>query len=109
MSNEMVVLVWSIVNALVSVLLEVVPGLKDKWSDLSCKPLILLGFALVVPVALWGITCYGNITLVQVECEWQGAFSMLVAGFTAFLTNQTAFAVGTRNTSNAKARIEYAG
>ena len=105
MTTEVITFIWSIVNALVSVLLEVVPNLKDKWSELKFKPLILLGFAVVVPVALWALSCYGGIAFVEVECSWQGAFQMFVAGFVAFLVNQTAFSTSTRKLPNVVARV----
>jgi len=104
MSNELATSIWAIVNALVSVILEVVPGLKNKWSNLQYKPLILLAFALVVPVVLWVLHCYAYIQFLEIECTWQGLFNMLIAGFTAFLVNQTAFAVATRELPNAKER-----
>jgi len=105
--NEMAIgVIWAVVTAIVSLLVEVVPGLKEKWNDLKWKPLIMLGLSLVVPVALWALSCYGDMPFVDVTCGWQGAVNMVVAGFIAFLANQTTFAVGTRNTVNAQARVE---
>ena len=104
MTTEVITFIWSVVNALVSVMLEVVPGLKDKWSGLKYKPLILLGFALVVPVALWALSCYGGLAFIDVVCSWQGAFQMFVAGFVAFLVNQTAFSTSVRKLPNVQAR-----
>ena len=105
MTTEVITFIWSIVNALVSVLLEVVPTLKEKWSEMKYKPLILLGFAVVVPVALWALSCYAGMAFVEVECSWQGAFQMLVAGFVAFLVNQTTFSTQTRKLPNVVARV----
>ena len=105
MTTEVITFIWSVVNALVSVMLEVVPGLKDKWSGLKYKPLILLGFALVVPVALWALSCYSGMAFVDVVCSWQGAFQMFVAGFVAFLVNQTAFSTSVRKLPNVQARV----
>lgn len=105
MSNETVItFIWSIVNALVSVLLEVVPGLKDKWNDLEYKPAILLGFAVVVPLVLWALNCYAGMAFVEVDCAWQGAFKMFVAGVVAFLANQSTFSLKSRDLPNAVAR-----
>jgi len=105
MTTEVITFICAIVNALVSVMLEVVPNLKDKWSGLKYKPLILLGFALVVPVALWALSCYGGLAFIDVVCSWQGAFQMFVAGFVAFLVNQTAFSTSTRKLPNVQARV----
>ena len=105
MTTEVITFIWSVVNALVSVMLEVVPGLKDKWSGLKYKPLVLLGFALVVPVALWALSCYGGLAFIDVVCSWQGAFQMFVAGFVAFLVNQTAFSTSVRKLPNVQARV----
>jgi len=109
MDNELVTLIWSIVGAVTSLLVEVIPGLKETWNDLKWKPLIMLGLALGVPMVLWALSCYGGMAIVDVGCEWQGAVNMLVAGFTAFLVNQTTFAVVSRNTVNAQARVEASG
>ena len=104
MTTEVITFIWSVVNALVSVMLEVVPGLKDKWSGLKYKPLVLLGFALVIPVALWALSCYAGLAFIDVVCSWQGAFQMFVAGFVAFLVNQTAFSTSVRKLPNVQAR-----
>jgi len=38
-------------------------------------------------------------------CSWQGAFQMFVAGFVAFLVNQTAFSTSVRKLPNVQARV----
>ncbi len=98
----------TIVGMLVSVLLEVVPGLKDKWSTWKWKRLTLLIGFILVPVVVWALGCYANITFVQngFTCDVQGGLTAVGLGFLAFVGNQGAFGLATRELPNAQKRVE---
>ena len=94
-----------LVGALVSLALEIIPGLKDVWSEWKWKPLTLFVGFLVVPVIVWALVCYGGINVgLEVICGVQGLLQGLWLGFVAFLGNQAGYTVGVRNTANALAR-----
>lgn len=97
-----------IVGALVSVGLEVIPGVKEKWSAWEYKALVLFGLFEIVPVALWVAFCFGGLGLYEMECGTDGLVRALIAGFVGFMATQTTYAVGTRNTTNAKVRNQAA-
>lgn len=98
----------TIVGMLVSVLLEVIPGLKDKWSTWEWKRLTLLVGFVLVPVVAWALGCFANITFVQnsFSCDVQGALTAAGLGFLAFVGNQGAFGFATRELPNAQDRVE---
>ena len=102
MIGELIVV---LVEALVSLGLEVVPRLKDKWTEWKCKPLTLFVGFLVVPLAAWALFCLGGIELgVEVFCGVQGALQGLWLEFVAFLGNQAGHAVVVDKTPNAMSR-----
>jgi hypothetical protein len=85
--------------------LEVIPGLKDKWSEFKYKPLILFAGFELVPIVLWALACFAGIQLYQpIDCAQQGLFGAAVTGFLGFLSTSTTYAVGTRHFKNAKTR-----
>ncbi len=94
-----------IVGAVVSVLLEVVPRLKDVWSGWEWRRLTLLGLSLGVPLTLWALVCYARVALpFEVACGGQGAFDAAVLGFISFLSGQTTYLVKARQLPNVVAR-----
>ena len=102
MSTELLVV---LVGALVSLALEIIPGLKDVWSAWAWKPLTLFVGFLIVPALVWALVCYGGIDIgLEVVCGVQGLLQGLWLGFVAFLGNQAGYTVGVRNTANALAR-----
>lgn len=94
------------VGAIISVLLEVVPGLKKVWTNWQWKPLVLFVGFVSLPVIAWALACFAGINVipVPVNCGVQGALQAAGVGFAAFLGNQTAFSLVSRETKNAQAR-----
>lgn len=106
MSGKLIV---ALVGAFVAVMLEVVPGLKSKWSGWSWKALTLLIVFLGVPAAIWAIVCYGGINVrTVVLCGVQGLLEALWLGFIAFLGNQVGYTALASKTANAEKRHELA-
>jgi len=98
-------IIAGIVGAIVSVLLEVVPGLKERWSEWEWKPLTLFGLFEAVPLVAWALTCFAGMAIYDVpDCTWQGALAVMSVGFVAFMASQTTFTLATRKTENARAR-----
>ena len=90
-----------IVGAIVSVLVEVVPGLKDTWSKWEWRRMTLLGLSLAVPLGVWGLVCYAGVVLpFEVGCGGQGAFDAIILGFISFLSGQTTYLVKVRQLPN---------
>lgn len=100
-------LIVTIVGAIVSLLLEIIPGLKDKWSAWKWKPLMLfLGF-LLVPAAIFVGKCSLGMDIAlppTVTCTLTGLLYALGYGFLAFMGNQTTFSLVTRKFYNARVR-----
>jgi len=88
--------VAAVVTAVISILLEVVPGLADKWGniDSTYKRLAWLIGCLVVPLAILGAGCLGlDLGVVSPACDKQGAVEAFRVGFAAYFTGQVTFAV----------------
>ena len=101
MSKDLIAL---IVGVLISVALEIVPGLRDVWSTWKWKPLTLLVAFVGVPVVLWLLHCYGGIDLVVTDCTTKGLIQVIILGFTAFGGNQATFKLGANRLPNAALR-----
>lgn len=98
-------IVAMIVGAIVSILLEVVPKLKDVWSGWEWRRMTLLGLSLGVPLALWGLVCYALVALpFEVACGGQGAFDAVMLGIISFLSSQTTYLMKSRQLPNVLAR-----
>lgn len=98
-------LVATVVGIVVSVALETIPGLREKWTGWRFKPITMFLLFLIVPLVAWALTCYAGLPLfTSVDCSWQGALHAAAVGLLAFLANQTTYAVATRNTVNAVER-----
>ena len=90
-------LITIVVGAIISVLLQVVPGLNDVWATLRWKPLIMLGVSVLVGAGMWALVCLGGIEIgTAVDCTKQGGVTALYFGLISFLANQTTYAVGAR-------------
>jgi hypothetical protein len=88
----------AIAGALVSLALEVIPGLKDVWEKTPWKPLILGGFFLVVAAGAWALTCYTNLEIWQnAFCCFEGLLLALWRGVVAWLASQGIFATAVRH------------
>jgi len=88
--------VAAVVTAVISILLEVVPGLAKEWDkiDSTYKRLAWLVGCLVVPLAVLGAGCLGlDLGVVAPACDEQGAVEALRVGFAAYFTGQATFAV----------------
>jgi hypothetical protein len=87
-------LIATIVGILISVGLEVIPGIKEKWSKWKWKPLTLLSMFLLVPAALWVLACPLNVSVPwAVDCSISGLGAAVVLGLTAFGANQGVFSL----------------
>lgn len=94
-----------VVGVLVSILLETVPGLNEWWSKKKRKNQILLAFSILVPVAMWLLACFVNITLpFDVACTNQGLFDIIIAGVTVYTSTQGTYNLGVNKLPNARAR-----
>lgn len=102
MTQEMLALV---VGGIVSVALEIIPGLKKFWSDWEYRRLSLLGLFVLVPLGAWLLSCPAGLSLPGTYyCTNQGVFDLLIMGLVAFAGSQTAYFLGSRQSSNAKQR-----
>jgi hypothetical protein len=103
MSEEQVAV---IIGMIVSVLLEVVPGLKKVWSTWRWKPLSLFVGFLAVSVVAWALSCFAGMPLYDPKCGLGGVLVALATGFVAFLANQGSWYLATRRLPNARSRAE---
>lgn len=102
MTRETIALV---VGGVVSVALEIVPGLRDLWSKWEWRRVTLLGLFLAVPLGAWALVCAAGLSLPGTyDCTTQGAFDAAILGLVAFAGSQTAYLVITRQSANARAR-----
>lgn len=93
MTNE---LIWAAAAMVISLLLEVVPGLAKWWAGLdeTWRRLGWLVGCLVVPLVLVGAGCLGiDLGVVAPVCSWQGAVKALKLGFTAYFAGQGTYAL----------------
>ena len=98
-------LVSFVVGVIVSVALEVVPNLKDKWSEWEWKKMTLFMLFMATPMVVTVLSCELGVQLpFEVVCDQQGYVDAFVVGFMGFTGNQTTFLTTTYRTKNAKAR-----
>ena len=111
-------LVSAVVGAIVSVMLETVPGLKEKWSAWEWKSMTMFVLSLGVPVGIVTLSCSLGVELpVVTECGQAGFVDAIILGVTYFLGNQGTFLAISHRLSNAQKRkpnlwskeYEYAG
>ena len=90
--------VAGIVGVILSLALEVVPGLAAKWQglDSTWQRLAWLGGCVVVPLAVLGLGCAGvDVGMGGGECGVAGVVAALRVGFAAYFAGQmTYLAVG---------------
>lgn len=102
MTQQMIALV---VGAVVSILVEIIPGFKDVWSEWQWRRASLLGLFLVVPLGAWLLTCSVGLSLPgEYTCTMQGVLNTVVLGVVAFTGSQTMYLAVTRQSANARAR-----
>ena len=102
MTQETIALV---VGGIVSVALEIVPGLRDLWSKWEWRRVTLLGLFLAVSLGAWALVCAAGLVLPGTYlCTTQGAFDAAVLGLMAFAGSQTMYLVITRQSANARLR-----
>lgn len=88
-----------IVAAVVSLLLEVVPGLSEWWDGLEStwRRLGWLGGSLAVPLVVLGAGCAGlDLGVAAPACDGAGVVEALRLGFTAYFTAQATYAIVSR-------------
>jgi len=86
----------AVLAGLISVLLEVVPGLAAKWEkiDSTYKRLAWLIGCLVIPLAVLGAGCLGlDLGVIAPACDQQGAIEALKIGFAAYFAGQATYTV----------------
>ena len=102
MTQEMIALV---VGGIVSVALEIIPGLKKVWSDWEYRRLSLLGLFVLVPLVAWMLSCSAGLSLPGTYyCTNQGLFDLLIMGIVAFAGSQTTYFLASRQSWNARLR-----
>ena len=98
-------LIASIVGFIISIGLEVVPKIKDKWSDWEYKPLTLLLLFVGTPLVAWLLQCLAELDFgIAMDCTAEGLLTVLGVGFIGFATNQATYTIATRKFPNAIAR-----
>ena len=91
----------SVVGFILSIGLEVVPGLKDKWATWKWKLLVMAGLNLLVGIGIWVLVCPMGVDLkMVVECTVNGALTALYLGLIAFATSQTTYTVVAKRLPN---------
>ena len=96
-----------VVGAIVSVALEVVPGLKEKWTNWEWKRMSLFVLFIGVPLVSVMLICLAGFELpFVVDCSQQGYLDAIVLGFVAFISNQGTFFTGTHRLANARRRAK---
>lgn len=102
MTQEMIALV---VGAVVSILVEVIPGFKKVWSEWEWRRASLLGLFVVVPVGAWTLVCTFGLTIPGTYlCIMQGLFDAVIMGIVAFAGSQAMYLAVTRQSANARLR-----
>lgn len=86
-------LISSIAGAILSLLFSYVPGLRDKFEQLSPdhKRLAMLGLLLLVVLGALGLSCINKST--AFTCDEAGLWQALEAFLAAAIANQTAYAL----------------
>lgn len=99
------------VAVVVSLLLEVVPGLAEKWNTLdeTYKRLAWLGGCLAIPLAIMGAGCAGlDLGVIAPSCDTQGVVAALKVGFAAYFASQVTYSVVSKSVRKAKIRARQA-
>ena len=96
----------AVVGYILSVALEIVPWLKEHWTDWPYKAVSLLGLFIIVGVGWWAIQCWTALPVpaLDVPCGWEGAVTMVTYALLAWAGSQTGFSTAARYTDNAQER-----
>ncbi len=98
-------LISGVVGAIVSVALETIPGLREKWSAWEWKQMTMFALSLGVPVGVVTLSCSFGVELpVVTGCEQGDFINALILGVTHFLSTQTTFLAVSHRLNNAKER-----
>ena len=81
----------AVVAAAISLALDVVPGLKERWEALpkEVKRFAWLIGCLTVGLVPWALACFGIPFWVMVACTAAGLAQRLELGFTAYFVSQS--------------------
>ena len=100
------------VGVLISLLLEVVPGLAGWWEGLdgTWKRLGWLGLCLVLPLAVLGAGCAGlDLGVAGPACDVNGAVEALKLGFVAYFAAQGTYATVGRVVRGKRSQRMFSG
>ncbi len=84
------------VAVIVSLLLEVVPGLNSWWNELepTWRRLMWLGGSLAVPLVVLGAGCAGiSLGVTAPACDGPGVVEAVKFGFSAYFAGQATYAI----------------
>ena len=102
MTQEIIAL---IAGGIVSILVEIIPGLREVWSEWKWRRASMLGLFLVVPLVAWILTCAATLSLPGTYlCTAQGVLDVVILGIVAFAGSQTTYLAVTRQSANARSR-----
>jgi len=99
------------VAVVVSLLLEVVPGLAEQWNSLdeTTKRLAWLAGCLVIPLAIVGAGCAGlDLGVIAPGCDAEGVVEALKVGFAGYFAGQVAYMVVSKRVRKAKVAARQA-
>lgn len=105
-TQAIVAIVQFIIGLVLSLLLEIIPGVKEKWTAWKYKALTLFLLFLAVSIVWWVLGCFANIKWGSHDlgCDTNGALQAIALGFLGFMSTQTAYGVASRKLPNAVAR-----
>lgn len=89
-------IIAAVLAGIMSLALEVVPGLAERWQTVSAtwKRLIFLVGCLVIPLALVGLGCLGlSLGVKAPACGKDGVVMAIRLGFVAYFASQATYAV----------------
>jgi len=94
--------------AILSLALEVVPGLAVRWNvlDATIKRLVWLGGCLGIPLVILAAGCAGlDLGVLAPTCGAEGVIESLQIGFAAFFASQVTYAAVAKTIRKRKARL----
>lgn len=89
-------IIAAVLAGIMSLALEVVPGLAERWQTVSgtWKRLVFLVGCLVIPLALVGLGCVGiTVGVKPPACGKDGVVMAIRLGFVAYFASQAVYAV----------------
>lgn len=102
MTGEMIALV---VGFVVSILLEIIPGLNLLWTSWRWRRATLLGMSLAIPLIAWQLVCRVSLSLPgEYICTSQGVLETFITSLVAFAGSQTGYLMVARQSVNARRR-----